>query len=113
MHVVICLYLKNNPNYNLFYTDTDSIFIDKPLSKDLITDDLGFMKLEYVLKDAIFLGPKVYAGITDYGQLISKIKGFTDKSLVGLSDLEQLLTKGSFKSLQHTKWFRNITQGSI
>uniref|UniRef100_A0A896Z909 DNA polymerase n=1 Tax=Coniophora puteana TaxID=80637 RepID=A0A896Z909_9AGAM len=44
---------KNNPNYNLYYTDTDSIFIDKPLSDAWVNDELGFMKLEYKLKDAV------------------------------------------------------------
>lgn len=28
----------NNKEYNLFYTDTDSIIIDKPLSSDLVHD---------------------------------------------------------------------------
>jgi hypothetical protein len=50
---------KNNPNYNLFYTDTDSIFIDKPLSDNLIGKDLGKMKLEYNFIEGTFLSPKV------------------------------------------------------
>uniref|UniRef100_A0A896YS35 DNA polymerase n=1 Tax=Coniophora puteana TaxID=80637 RepID=A0A896YS35_9AGAM len=107
------LLFKNNPKYNLYYTDTDSIFIDKPLSDNLVSEELGKMKLEYVLKDAVFLAPKVYAGMTDDGKFISKIKGFTDKSLVTLEDLEGLLVKGSYKSLKHTKWFRNMSEGSI
>jgi hypothetical protein len=27
---------KNNPDYNLYYTDTDSVYIDKPLADNLI-----------------------------------------------------------------------------
>jgi hypothetical protein len=27
---------KNNPNFNLFYNDTDSIYIDRPLPKYLV-----------------------------------------------------------------------------
>jgi DNA polymerase elongation subunit (family B) len=50
---------KNNPNFKLYYSDTDSIYIDRPLSKDLVNSKiLGKMKLENILKKAIFLGPK-------------------------------------------------------
>ena len=46
---------KNNSDFNLFYSDTDSIYIDKPLPKDLINKNiLGKMKLEYILDKAIF-----------------------------------------------------------
>ena len=45
----ICLSLKNNSNFNLFYTDTDSIYIDKPLNKSLVNSKvLGKMKLEII-----------------------------------------------------------------
>lgn len=40
---------KNNTNYNIYYTDTDSIVIDKPLDDSMINDkELGLMKLENV-----------------------------------------------------------------
>jgi len=46
---------KNNSNYNLFYSDTDSIYIDKPLNKTLVNSKvLGLMKLENILNKAIF-----------------------------------------------------------
>lgn len=45
---------KNNPNFNLYYSDTDSAYVDKPLPKDMISSTvLGKMKLEHVLNDAI------------------------------------------------------------
>ena len=51
---------------SIYYTDTDSIFINKPLNDELIGPDLGLMKLEYVgtkcLDEAVFLPPKVYGG---------------------------------------------------
>jgi hypothetical protein len=38
---------KNNPNFNLYYSDTDSIYIDKPLPDHMISSTiLGKMKLE-------------------------------------------------------------------
>ena len=53
---------KNNPDYNLYYSDTDSIFIEKPLPNDMIGSELGKMKLEYIFKESIFLASKVYGG---------------------------------------------------
>jgi len=31
---------KNNPDYSLFYSDTNSVYIDKPLSEDLVSAKL-------------------------------------------------------------------------
>jgi hypothetical protein len=46
---------KNNSDYNLFYSDTDSIYIDKPLSEDLVNSKiLGKMKLENIIKKGEF-----------------------------------------------------------
>uniref|UniRef100_A0A896YSL2 DNA polymerase n=1 Tax=Coniophora olivacea TaxID=85977 RepID=A0A896YSL2_9AGAM len=104
---------KNNPSFNLYYTDTDSIFVDKELDPIFVNNELGKMKLEYILKDSIFLAPKVYFGLTAEGKKICKVKGFTDPSLLELSDFEYLLNKDSSKSLHHTKWFRNLNLGNI
>ncbi len=56
---------KNNPNFSVYYLDTDSIFTDKPLDPSMTGSELGQMKLEYILKEGVFLGPKIYAGITN------------------------------------------------
>src|SRR5882762_5803605 len=37
-------HFKNNDNYNLYYTDTDSIYIDKPLDPKFIGTKLGQFK---------------------------------------------------------------------
>src|ERR1700743_1112794 len=69
---------KNNPDYNLYYSDTDSIYIDKPLDKSLISDKiLGKMKLENILNKAIFLSPKVYILLTEENKVIYKVKGLS------------------------------------
>lgn len=53
---------KTDKNYNLFYTDTDSIDIDKKLESNLIGSKLGLIKLEHIFEEAVFLAPKVYLG---------------------------------------------------
>ena len=61
-------FVKNSPFYNLYYSDTDSIFTDKELGLELIDDEIGKFKLEYIFTRAVFLGPKIYGGITTDGK---------------------------------------------
>jgi hypothetical protein len=105
---------KNNPNYTLYYTDTDSIFIDKPLSANLISKDLGKMKLEYNFIEATFISPKVYGGLyNDNNQLksITKVKGYKNK--LDYYDLKSLLNKDNSLSLNQEKWFKDLSEGNI
>jgi hypothetical protein len=92
---------KNNPNYKIFYTDTDSIFTDKPIESNLIGSKLGQFKLEYVFKEAIFLAPKVYGGITGEGKEITKVKGFKNK--ITFNELKELLNKNKTLNLNQNK----------
>jgi DNA polymerase elongation subunit (family B) len=88
---------KNNLDFNLYYSDTDSIYIDKPLSKSMISSTiLGKMKLEYVLDHAIFLAPKVYYLETENGDVIYKVKGLKHEIDLTLNEFESLLYKHSF-----------------
>jgi len=67
---------KNNPNINLYYSDTDSVFTDSDLDAFFIDDKiLGKLKLETQNKKAIFLTPKVYCLETIQGEFIHKVKG--------------------------------------
>jgi DNA polymerase elongation subunit (family B) len=87
---------KNNPDYILYYSDTDSIYISKPLAKHLVNSKvLGKMKLEYVLKKAIFLAPKMYYLETIDGKVIYKVKGLKHEVELNKDDFESLLFKES------------------
>ena len=106
---------KNNPKYKIFYTDTDSLYTDKPLDPELIGNKLGQFKLENVFDEAVFLAPKVYGGITEEGEEITKVKGYKNK--VSFKDLKTLLT---FQDqtimtlpLKQEKWFKSIERGTI
>jgi len=85
---------KNNDKYNLYYTDTDSVYIDTPLDENLIGSNLGLMKLECICNDAVFLAPKVYSLITDNG-VVKKIKGLTSEAInkIDFENLLELLVK--------------------
>ena len=105
---------KNNSNFTLYYTDTDSAYIDKPLPKYMISDKiLGKMKLENILDKAIFLAPKVYYLITELGHHIYKVKGLSHEVVLSYNDFENLLIKESFLKKLQTKWRKNLSEGNI
>jgi hypothetical protein len=100
-----------NPNLNIVYMDTDSIFITSTLSNNIISKKLGNWKLEYVFNEGVFIAPKVYGGITNSNQEITKIKGY--KNSVSYSSLRTLLQKDSSLTLRHDKLFKSIQDGQI
>ena len=106
---------KNNPNYDLYYSDTDSIVIDKKLPDNLISDELGKFKLEHEITHAFFLAPKVYGLITPDNKEIIKIKGLSadaikDKHYI---DLEFLLRKDAILDIKQNKWYKDLFRGEI
>ena len=107
-------YFKNNPNFKLYNSDTDNIVINKPLPSELVGKELGLMKLEHVIKKAVFLAPKVYGLIEDNGNEIIKAKGLTKDSIksIKVSDLELLLVKDSTKQFTQTKGFKDLFAGN-
>lgn len=48
---------KKNPNFNLYYSDTDSAVIDRQLDSEFVGNKLGQMKLEHTINKAVFLAP--------------------------------------------------------
>lgn len=94
-------------NGSLYYTDTDSIFTDIDLNDELVGTELGKYKLENEFKEIVFLGPKIYAGITNNDQYICKIQGFKNSKDVPFETMKSLLYKESSVELNHIKWFKN------
>jgi hypothetical protein len=95
---------KNNPDFTLYYTDTDSAYVDKPLPKHLINNKiLGKLKLENICKKAIFLAPKLYCLLTEDDKIIHKVKGLNHNIDLTLSDFESLLYKDNYIQKLQTK----------
>jgi hypothetical protein len=90
---------------------------DAPLPEFVVGTELGQFKLEYVIKKAVFLAPKVYAFITEDGQEVVKIKGITQTAIkehnIGFNDLALLLQQDSTRELTQQKWFKKVLEGSI
>jgi len=102
---------KNLPNNKMYYTDTDSAVMEKPLADSLVGNHLGQMVLEKEYREFVSLAPKVYGGILTNGKEFTKIKGF--KNSVSFETLKSLLEENKSLKLEHTKWFRFIDKGSI
>jgi hypothetical protein len=59
----------------IYYIDTDSMIVNKPIPDDLIVDKLGLFKLEHEIDQAYFISPKLDALKTSNGKYIVKAKG--------------------------------------
>lgn len=66
---------KYKLKYNVYYSDTDSIFTDSKLDENEIGDNLGQMKCEYSFKSGLFIAPKLYCIEKEGGMFIFKGKG--------------------------------------
>ena len=106
---------KNNHNFNLYYSDTDSIVIDNSLPESMVGKELGQLKLEHLISKAVFLAPKVYGLIDVEGNEIIKIKGVTDEvtSKLHINDLEHLLIQDANRVFSQHKWYKSLMGGSI
>jgi DNA polymerase type B, organellar and viral len=106
---------KNSPDFNLYYSDTDSIVIDHPLDSKLVGNKLGLLKLECEINRAVFLAPKVYGMVTSTNEEIIKIKGISKTALDGIhiDTLNKLLKQNSSMTFNQTKWFKEVLNGRI
>ena len=115
---VLMSFIFNNPDYRLYYTDTDSMVINRPLPDHLVGPQLGLFKLEHVIERAVFLAPKVYALVTkNDGKEIIKIKGVTknaiQKERISYAILENILHVNLGVRIDQEKWFKDIANGRI
>nr|YP_010170401.1 DNA polymerase type B [Phanerochaete carnosa]QRZ60383.1 DNA polymerase type B [Phanerochaete carnosa] len=110
-------FFKNRPEYNLYYSDTDSIVIDGLLPDVLVGNELGQLKLEYTINKAVFLAPKVYGLVTTEGEEIIKVKGVSKDAIadynVNFSALESLILHNSKLVFNQKKWFKAMFEGKI
>jgi DNA polymerase type B, organellar and viral len=101
---------KNSTKFNLFYSDTDCIDINKKLNDNWIGKQLGLMKLEHILEEVVYIAPKVYGGKNKQYEII-KIKGA--KKNVKFEDMKSLLIKDNKLLIEHQKWYKNISNRTI
>lgn len=98
---------KNNPNIELFYTDTDSIFYKGELDPSIFNNELGGVKDELkgdIITEAYFFGIKQYAYKTSSGKIVSVFAGIPRNSLTWDNVLE--LVKGGSVGVKVKSQFR-------
>ena len=90
-----------------------------------VCKDIGQLKLEHIINRAVFLAPKAYyldllAKPTSSSIPIIKIKGLNKEAINKVLETEltfnkfyTLLFKDSTFSIQQSKWFKNLSEGSI
>jgi DNA polymerase type B, organellar and viral len=100
---------KTLPGYKIYYTDTDSIFTNKPLPNHLIGNDLGQMKNELntlntlKIDKAYFLGNKKYGfqyTDKDTGELKIKSVFSGVKESLSWNQIEKLANGETIKTTQ-------------
>lgn len=107
---------KNNEKIVLYYTDTDSIYVDEnsEIPESLIDNEiLGKLKLENTCNKAIFLCAKVYCLDTEEKGVVYKAKGLKHDIELTINDFEDLLNKDVFIEKSQIKFRRNLIEGHI
>nr|YP_010697878.1 hypothetical protein P1Q19_mgp20 [Fuscoporia viticola]WCF76839.1 hypothetical protein [Fuscoporia viticola] len=103
---------KNQKGFSVYYTDTDSIFTNTPLSPELVdSKKLGYMKLEDVFSYFISIGAKNWIGINTDGQITCKMKG--SKNKLNYLDFLSLLRVNTDLKINHSKWFKSFKKSNI
>ena len=103
--------LKHLKGVKIYYSDTDSVYVDKPLPSKLIGTKLGQLKLENAIKFGYFIAPKVYGLVNDKLENIVKVKGL--KSDISFYELNVILYKNSTITKYQEKWYRRWDEGKI
>lgn len=103
--------LKHLKGIKVYYSDTDSVFTDKPLPKELIGTKLGQLKLENIIKLGYFVAPKVYGFVNDNLDTKVKVKGL--KAEISFYELNMILYKNTSITKNQDKWYRRWEEGKI
>jgi hypothetical protein len=100
-----------NAGLELYYSDTDSLVLNGPLSSHLVDPaEMGMLKLEHEIAEGYFVAPKIYWFQTPDGNIVSKCKGYPGN-----------LTRAQVESLYHgenlnltvSRWARSLTQQTV
>jgi DNA polymerase type B, organellar and viral len=99
----------------LYYTDTDSFFVDKELPDYLIGNDLGQLKDELkgkLIKKGYFLGIKKYGYIDENNEVHSIFSGIERNSL-SWNEIEQIANGFTVIKQSSARFFKNFISLNI
>lgn len=105
---------KISPHYTVFYSDTDSLFTDKPLPDFLVSEkEIGKFKLEGKVKEAFFAAPKLYSLNYEDGRKITKAKGINQGVIDDFHIKQFVVLNNSYLDVQVNRNIRNIKNSGI
>lgn len=84
---------KNIEGNKCYYSDTDSIFLEKELDSKYVGTELGKFKLEYKFKEGYFIAPKVYQIKFNNGISKTVFKGVRE------SELNKVISDNTFNEI--------------
>ena len=100
---------KISQDLKVYYLDTDSLVLDKPLPKDLVNNSIGKFKLENKIKEGYFVKGKFYWFLNEHGKEIIKSAGLKSNLLCKDHFLD--LYHGKSIKINTTKLSRDIKKG--
>lgn len=96
-------------NYQVYYSDTDSLFLDKPLPANFVSDKLiGKFKLEGEVKEAFFAAPKLYTVTYKNEISITKAKGLSSVNIEESFIKDIIFKEKKDIPILHTNFFRDF-----
>lgn len=96
--------------YKVFYTDTDSLVLNKGLPKELVSSkEIGKFKLEHKVKEGVFIVPKVYGLNCGNNKYICKVKGVRSK--VGYEEIKEWIEMKRTKVFKEKRVYRDLESG--
>lgn len=103
MYMFKIIYTLIELGIEIYYMDTDSITVNKPIPEELIGNKLGLFKLEHEIDHAYFISPKLYALKTSNGKYVVKAKGIG--SNLDYNSFESLIENTNIIKAQE-RWFK-------
>lgn len=106
---------KNIPGLKVYYTDTDSIFVNQELPAELVGDEIGQMKDELGggwIKEAYFFGIKKYAYIDNNNKLKTVFSGM-DRNSLNWEDIIKLSNKETLVKKIPNQFFKSLSKLQI
>lgn len=99
-----------NKGYKIYYCDTDSIVIDKPLDNNFVGEGIGQFKFIAKIKRGYFISNKLYFMIDQFNNIISGSKGIN--SPLNENDFINLLNNVSINSKTKLS-IKNVDEGYV
>nr|YP_010130263.1 DNA polymerase [Clavaria fumosa]QPZ51165.1 DNA polymerase [Clavaria fumosa] len=119
IHMINLKFLLNSLGINIYYSDTDSLFTDKPIPQHLIGKDLGLLKEELnglIINKSLFLGIKQYGYLyfdNNNNKIEKSVFAGVKRDSLSLSEIIDLFNGKSIIKIINTRFYIYLNNLSI